>query len=348
MVGATGYSTNGHLMFRGRFVAAIAEGKKEIGGSGAEPFVEAMCFHREFIKTLDDTEFDIAQRRSVFPCFHIIVFGACIGIMGSVFTRKIQCDVLVPIIPLFWHSTDLSMQATAARVFASLNLAINKLKKLYYAPIPSITPQDSPIDCPYPHDYDNGTRHFSYYDNQPLRHRRIFFGETSGGKKICVKYVKRYSPEAHRFCAEEGHAPKLIAYESLPGGWNMVVMGVLPIHDDPQMTTAEREPLEKVVTDFIHRFHRDFVHGDFRDINLFVLDGNFMLLDFDWSGEIGKTYYPMHVNYKDIRRPLDARDGNEIKVEHDMEMLHHMFHPEQVTMMARWLEEDESEDMNVG
>ncbi|KAG1745350.1 uncharacterized protein EDB91DRAFT_1335297 [Suillus paluster] len=284
-VGAKSYRTDGHLIIGGKFVAVIAEGKKEIGGGGAEPFVEAMWCQRQLIKILNNTEFDIAEHRSVFPCFHIIVFvhyrpelGACIGIVGSVFTRK---------------------------------------------------------------DYDNGTQYFLYYHSQPLRHRRIFFGETSVSEKICIKYVKWYSPEAHQFCAEEGHAPRLIAYESLPGGWNMVFS---------QIPAAERGPLEKAVTDFIHQFHKkDFVHGDLCDTNFFLLDDNFMLLDFDWSGGIGKTHYPMHVNCKDIHRSLDVHDGNEIKVAHDLEMLCYMFHPEEVATGAplglQLLEEDE---MNMG
>ncbi|KAG0697573.1 hypothetical protein DFH29DRAFT_811543 [Suillus ampliporus] len=347
-IGATAYSTDGHLMIGGKFIAVIAKGKKEIGSGGSEPFVEAMCCQREFMKFLHKKPFHIDKLRSVFPCFHIIVFGACIGIVGSVFTGKVKCDILGPIIPLFCHSTDDSMQSTAARMFAALKLAITKLVKLYSDPILPITPQDSPLDCPYPQDYDNGTQHFfSYNHNQPLRRHRIFFGETSIGEKICIKYVKRYSPEAHRFCAEEGRAPRLIAYKSLPGGWNMVVMNVLPIHNDPssrstsayqqfsQIPAAEREPLEKAVTDFIHRFHKKgFVHGDIRDTNLFLLGGDFMLLDFDWSGGIGKTHYPMHVNCEGIHRPLDARDGNEIKVGHDLEMLRHVFHPEGVATGA--------------
>ncbi|KAG1730671.1 uncharacterized protein EDB91DRAFT_1059330 [Suillus paluster] len=346
-VGAKSYRTDCHLIIGGKFVAVIVEGKKEIGGSGAEPFVEAMWYQRQFMKILNNTEFDIAERRSVFPCFHIIVFGTCISIVGSVLTRKVQCNILGPIIPLFWHSMDDSMQSTAARMFAALNLAITKLAKLYSAQIPLLTPQDSPLDCPYPQDYDNGTQYFSYYHSQPLRHHRIFFEETSIGEKICIKYVKRYLPEAHQFCAKEGHAPRLIAYESLPGGWNMVVMNVLPIHNDlssrstsayqqfSQIPAAECGPLEKAVTDFIHQFHKkDFIHGDLRGTNLFLLGDNFMLLDFDWSGRIGNTHYPMHVNCKGIHRPFDARDGNEIKVVHDLEMLRHVFHPEEVAMGA--------------
>jgi RIO-like serine/threonine protein kinase len=60
----------------------------------------------------------------------------------------------------------------------------------------------------------------------------------------------------------------------------------------------DRLPLEKPITSFIHNLHEGgYVHGDIRDINLFVgLDGKFMLLDFDWAGPITMTFYPIHVN----------------------------------------------------
>ena len=51
----------------------------------------------------------------------------------------------------------------------------------------------------------------------------VFFGieETT---PICIKFVRRYSSEAHLFCASRGFAPKLKGFDKLAGGWYMVVM----------------------------------------------------------------------------------------------------------------------------
>jgi hypothetical protein len=51
----------------------------------------------------------------------------------------------------------------------------------------------------------------------------VFFGieETT---PICIKFVRRYSSEAHTFCASRGFAPELKGFDKLPGGWYMVVM----------------------------------------------------------------------------------------------------------------------------
>ncbi|KAG2100178.1 uncharacterized protein F5147DRAFT_813356 [Suillus discolor] len=317
MVGLTGCTTDRHLLSTNRkFVQVIIEGKNKIGSGTAKPFVEAMLYYHKF---MEDSKIEIARLRSFIPCIHVIVFGACIGFAGSVFTEKVQSNVLVPIIPLFWHSTDLRMQAMAARTFGALKIAVDKLTNLYSCPILSLEPEDPYLKCPYPRSYTDSTgyiQEFSYDETQILQDQLIFFGETVGdvaGSKICIKFVRHYSPQAHKFCASKGNTPKLIAYNSLPSGWNM--------------------PLKDAITSLIRELHDHndgYVHGDLRDTNFVVRDDkHFMLLDFDWAGPIWKTHYPMYVNQKDIRRPDGASDGQKIVAEHDLDMLNYLFHPEQ-------------------
>ncbi|KAI6044470.1 hypothetical protein EDC04DRAFT_2561304, partial [Pisolithus marmoratus] len=50
---------------------------------------------------------------------------------------------------------------------------------------------------------------------------------------ICIKFVKRYSANAHWFCASKGHAPELLMIKKLPGGWYMVIMEALDIAEGP-------------------------------------------------------------------------------------------------------------------
>jgi len=179
-------------------------------------------------------------------------------------------------------------------------------------------------------------------ETQILRDRLIFFGETVGGaagNKICIKFVKHYSPEAHKFCASKGNAPELIAYNSLRGGWKMVIMVAIDIDNAQRpgsyrrlsaMAALDRLPLKEAITSLIEELHNGgYVHGDFRDTNFVVGDDNrFMLLDFDWAGPVEEARYPMYVNRTDIRRPEGACDGKKILVKHDLEMLKYLF-PEQ-------------------
>ncbi|KAG1851653.1 hypothetical protein F4604DRAFT_1592308, partial [Suillus subluteus] len=342
-IGSTKCTTDGHLMSTdGDFVQVISEGKNEIGSGGAEPFAQAMLYYRKILK---ESNAEIEKFQSVLPCIHIIVFGACIGFAGSVFIEKVQCDVLAPIIPLFWHSTDLRMQVMAARTFGALKIANEKLTNLYSLPTTSLKLKGPPLGCPYPQNYTNSTGHiqeFSYDETRILRDRLIFFGETVGnvaGNKICIKFVKHYSPEAHEFCASKGNAPKLIAYNSLHGGWKMVIMDALDIDNTQRpgsyrplsaMAVLDRLPLKEAITSLIEELHNaGYVHGDLRDTNFVVGDDNqFMLFDFDWAGLIEEARYPMYVNRTDIRRPEGARDGQKILAKHDLEMLKYLF-PEQ-------------------
>jgi hypothetical protein len=243
------------------------------------------------------------------------------------------------------------MQAMAARTFGALKIATEKLTKLYSQPIPRLEAKGVSLGCPYPRSYTHSSgqvHEFSYDETQNLRDRLIFFGETVGdaaARKICIKFVRYYSREAHDFCTRKGHAPELIAYEPLAGGWNMVIMDVLDIDNGclaqrpgsyrPLSTTAvlDRLPLKEAITSLIeelHNYNGGYVHGDLRDTNLFVGDNqDFMLLDFDWAGPIEKARYPIHVNRNDIRRPDGALDGEKIVAKHDLDMLKDLFHIEE-------------------
>lgn len=107
----------------------------------------------------------------------------------------------------------------------------------------------------------------------------------------------------------------------------MVVMDMLA--DDFEMLSAHEKPLPSFVfADIFAKlgsFHSaGFVHGDIRDTNIMVSKSDetrFMIVDFDWAGRTQEARYPVGVNYIDIERPQEARDGNEILPDHDVVML---------------------------
>jgi len=236
----------------------------------------------------------------------------------------------------------------AARTFGALKIALEKLKDMYSKPILCLeSPTWSPA-CPYRRHYtdsNNDGQTFTYSMKQDFRNNLVFFGKTNCGVPICIKFVRRYSPEVHRFCARKGHAPELIAYEKLPGAWYMVVMGALDIYPNSPTgsyrhfipyiyPSLDLKPLEEAVTALIDDLHNEgYVHGDLRDVNLFVRHDaqdktkDFMLIDFDWAGEVHKTCYPRLVNREMVRRPSGTQDGMAILKDHDLEMLHFLFHP---------------------
>jgi serine/threonine protein kinase len=158
----------------------------------------------------------------------------------------------------------------------------------------------------------------------------LFTAETTDDERVCVKFVRHYSKDVHKFCASKGFAPRLGGFEELPGGWHMVVMEMIAddycrLMDFPPPYSHYDDIIEKLTS--LHQ--ENYVHGDVRNTNIMVKkDGSrgFKLVDFDWSGRIGEVRYPMNV-YQGQRlwRPHEAEDGQLIKADHDIEMLKTMF-----------------------
>jgi len=120
------------------------------------------------------------------------------------------------------------------------------------------------------------------------------------GRVVVVKFARQYCPELHSFCAEQGHAPKLLGYGAIPGEWKVVVMDYI---DGGAEKVAEHiskhwPRWNHDLTRLVELFHdEELVHhdGDLREAN-FVSPlkepEKVMLVDFDWGGESGKVSYP--------------------------------------------------------
>jgi hypothetical protein len=55
----------------------------------------------------------------------------------------------------------------------------------------------------------------AWHRSQPYRY--LYDAETESKERVVVKFTPRYSAELHKFCADQGHAPALLACERLPG-----------------------------------------------------------------------------------------------------------------------------------
>jgi len=121
-------------------------------------------------------------------------------------------------------------------------------------------------------------------------------------------------------------APTLLSFESLPGGWIMVVMDKIGNNYISlfSASTVMRGYLYDLIKEKLQELHqKGMVHGDFCNAKIVVekiASDKFLFLDFDWAGRIGEVTYPMNVNRADIWRPDDAVDGKLIKAKHDIMM----------------------------
>ena len=274
------------------------------------------------------------------PGPHIVFAGAA---------RNLRPIVQVLSIPLVfhYHSTDTRSQLIAAHHMTTFRKAVRTLRE-YYEDLSSSLSVDGDGDrdvetlyhdtvFPYRTEFkfldDESTKNICYMEQLEDGGEKkglVFFGtlQEDPTVQICVKLTQRYSKEAHLHCAELGFAPKLRRFEDLPGGWYMVVkdklVGYDPLAHLPYDLPLPRPVFEAIGEQLKTLYARQLVHEDIRDTNILVKKADrtkFMIIDFEWAGVEGVVRYPAHVNYVDIARPNDARDGLLIKAAHDFMML---------------------------
>ncbi|KAF8325050.1 uncharacterized protein EI90DRAFT_3129111 [Cantharellus anzutake] len=306
-------------------VTALLEVKQELSTGGADPLFEAAWYYNAL--TWDHS---VDKTHSCLPCFILYLAGTHIGFAGALWTVYPHVQVLAPTLPLFYHASDVNMHMQTARFLGATRKAIFALNHYYKSELPQIT-VDPTVNFPYPTDFislDSGENCAFEYLSW-LDHKRLLFSGTAGDKKIFIKFTHRYSKDAHLKCVALKCAPALEGFQDIPGGWHMVVMGL--IGDDyhelrcSDMKASFKSEIERKVTD-LHQ--NEFVHGDIRTTNIMVRkDGKpgILLVDFDWAGKIGEVRYPMNVNDVEIKRPEGASDDQLIKAEHDIAMIGYMF-----------------------
>lgn len=257
---------------------------------------------------------------------------------GAVWNVRPVVQVLSTPVAFHYHSTDTRIQLTTARHMAAFRKALKTLKTYYEDFKDGRVKEHQSRDVLFPYHTaftsleDQSTQTIRYtkqFEEGGKKTRLVFFGTLEGDPtvQICIKFTQRYSKEAHLVCAQLGVAPNLRGFEVLPGGWYMVVMDNLVgydlLADLPNTERLPRSALEAMEKQLKELHAQHLVHGDIRDTNVFVNKERttLMIIDFDWSGVEDVVRYPPYVNYNDVQRPKDARDGLFIKAAHDLAML---------------------------
>jgi len=272
---------------------------------------------------------------------YLLSTGPLIGFSGTVFTDRLQLECLTECFTLHTNAHESAMPTRVARAFGAFRIAFNKLRTHYKDlskkdRIPHTLERDSRLAFPYPDSYftESGEVKFTYrsrFDNGKL----IFVAMTSEETMILVKFTRRYSEEAHRYCAQKGVAPVLLGFRTLPAGWYMVVMEYL----DPQTHRVLGDgdcgdkTLELEIKRVVKVLHDGgFVHGDIRNVNVMTprhrgAEGmeNALLLDFDWAGRGGIARYPPNINSVSVERHEGVKDGGLITRDHDLTMVTKLF-----------------------
>ncbi|PFH48176.1 hypothetical protein AMATHDRAFT_42456 [Amanita thiersii Skay4041] len=228
---------------------------------------------------------------------------------------------------LEWGSDGFCLQL--ARALGSIKNAVNDLK-MRYPKTGLLNHEIKTNEYPYVTSYQlNGAKcPFVYDDDQPLESRRVFIAQCDG-RKICVKFVRRYSQEAHRFWEERGRAPELIVVNMLPAGWLMVIMEYLQGFE--HWSSPPKSLWLELVTLMNEFQQHGFVHGDIRKANILIgrAEGSgelvFKLVDFDWAGKVGMAHYPSRL-HPAIMRAKGVLPCGVIQFAHDDYMVERLFY----------------------
>ncbi|KAF9222785.1 hypothetical protein BS17DRAFT_782582 [Gyrodon lividus] len=333
--GTEGYQLDGNLSVA-KYRYVIAEFKNDAGASVSEPYIQAAAHYLERTRTqaLENTGTSL-------PCLLLVVFGPYIVFAGAAWNLRPTVQVLSTPLAFHYHSTDTDTQFTVARHMAAFRKSVRSLKQ-YYEGMPAdglANTLSHPSLFPYPTSYtsliDNSEKTFRYRERVKDNYKLIFFGtlveDLATEIPICIKFVRRYSREAHLCCAQSGFAPTLRGFGPIPGGWFMVVMDELVGYKSlADLTDRLPKSVFEAIRIQLNQLHSGgFVHGDVRDANIMVrkaAGGTFelMIIDFDWAGEVNAARYPPYVNRNGIDRPDDADDGELILAVHDHWMLDDM------------------------
>ncbi|TFK17366.1 hypothetical protein FA15DRAFT_550666, partial [Coprinopsis marcescibilis] len=107
---------------------------------------------------------------------------------------------------------------------------------------------------------------------------------------ILVKFSRTYCIDLHAFCFSKGHAPRILGFEHLPGGWYGIAMEYLQ-----DAVALENAQFETQLVELTEEFHgKGLVHGDLRNTNILCAGQRFWLIKFDWGGKDGEVEYPAY------------------------------------------------------
>lgn len=127
-------------------------------------------------------------------------------------------------------------------------------------------------------------------------------------KHVFVKFVSStYGEDPHNLLAGAKYAPSLIWCGPVVGNRRMAIVEALirarfpACQSERDIALVERDII--AAKNLLHA--NNYVHGDLRVPNMLISGRRAYLIDFDWSGEIGKARYPRDLN-KDVTWPLPA------------------------------------------
>lgn len=281
-IGGTSRRADGHLMV-GSFMSTVFEGKTW-RDSGCPEVQSCLYWLTSIGKPVQNSD-----PHDLLPCIIVFLIGVClfptlypcllsidpfIGFSGVVLTDRIRLESLTECFPLHTNPHENDMAVRVARAFGAYRIAANKLDKHYQSQVEYKDTRDAcKVIFPYPDSLtiDGGVNCKFTYCSRLDNNKLIYLATTTERATVLVKFTRRYSLEAHQFCANAGVAPKLIGLRPLPAGWYMAIMEYLgpEIYRVLEPSDSSNANLVAEIYKVVKTLHNGgFVHGDIWRINM--------------------------------------------------------------------------------
>jgi predicted Ser/Thr protein kinase len=259
--------------------------------------------------------------------------GIYLQVTGVLVTsRGILSEPFTPVFSFCADPHDENHRLAVTRCLAALRKSLDAFdqhhKGLEYKPdLPS-----SESIFPYKTSFKSLAGHlvnFKYVE-RPFNDILLFRAKTPDNNELAIKYTRQYSVDAHNLLSAKGLAPELHGFESIPGGWTMVVMEYIGESYQllSKLQSENRKRFKASIQQSVSLLHKHgFVHGDLRPSNVLVSknESKALIIDFDAAGKAGKVVYPPNLNTVDIEWPKDVTDGVLITEAHDNYMFERLF-----------------------
>lgn len=306
----------------------VVEFKNRITGISAIPQVELVCYVARLNAMMNSTE---AHRQLYLgwrvPCVGLTIVGYELAFYAIVaIDHRFKLVTLTPTFSCLQTACDGRDRRSLYSAFTAVSVlqahilqdVENLLHNLPPGPIPDHARRFPAVSrlCKYPpssDDYLNFEIRCFFPDRQ--NNRLLYVAEMPDKQLVLIKFVQRYSIELHDFCAKSGHAPRILAFERLPGGWYAVAMeyiesGIPITHST--LLLAHRDRWTEELQRLMDRFHVEgLVHGDLRAANILCKEDSMSLIDFDWGGKDGEVFYPTANLNEELR---EGRVFNDLRI----------------------------------
>ena len=263
----------------------IVEVKNESGQGGSESHPQAIAY---YVQTFDDRK----PAQCPAPAYLIELVGPQLTISGAVYGRYVFIDKLIdPVELVMQHNEEAIFKI--ARIFKALGEAIKEIQGYYTGEGTVITQPRFPAYQSFnqclihynkaikPHTYEGI---LTYYSNMEQVNVHVI-----------IKFVKRYSHEAHQFMHSKGYAPKLIFHAEGVNGtrYKAIVTEKIDFsHYGYQLSKefARGKFIEAVTT----LYNGGYCHGNLLPKHIvYANTGRIYILNYEWAIKQDDKEYPL-------------------------------------------------------